>query len=527
MVRNLSFTAILSFILNLGFSQTTTYKDVAGIFYARCTNCHHANANHYSFMNFTEVNTNKFLIQNALTSNKMPPWQVDTTYTRFRYERLISDSEKSQILNWIASGATKGDTTMAPPQPIYPPVYKLKGNADLTVQIPTYTSSATTADHYICFSIPTNLPTDRIVRAYEIVPGNPQIVHHAVITVDTTNSYNSDLSGSCFNIPGDFELGTYAPGSSPLVLPSKAPLKAGIRLKANSRIILQMHYPKGSAGEVDSTKIRLYFYPQGEPNIRELYITTPLQNWNMIIPANTTQTFVAYYPNASSTTTAAVSLFGVFPHAHLLGKTMKLYAANPGIDTIPMIRINHWDFEWQDYYLYKNLVKIPAGYRFNAWHTYDNTTNNPNNPNNPPIPVFAGTGTNDEMLFDGIMFLPYQTGDELIDLDAIVKADTLLANQDVGLNELKELKLKTLAFPNPFNGKVEIKYSLNKSSDVKIRFSDILGRTLCQYNEGNKEADIHTFVWDESKHKNLPSGVYFYTIIAGDKQVTNKITKTN
>ena len=104
-------------------AQVLTYKDVAGVFYARCTSCHHEGANHFSFMNYTKTNSYKFLIQSALNSNKMPPWKADTNYTRFQHERLISSQEKTAILNWIATGATKGDTTQAPPQPNYPPVY--------------------------------------------------------------------------------------------------------------------------------------------------------------------------------------------------------------------------------------------------------------------------------------------------------------------------------------------------------------------------------------------------------------------
>lgn len=505
-------------------AQVLTYKDVASAFYKSCTSCHHEGANHYVFINYTKTNLHKNLIYSALNSNRMPPWKADTNYTRFRHERLISASDKAKILNWIATGATKGDTTQAPPQPVYPPKYKLVGNADLTVSIPTFTSFATVNDIYVCFSVPTGLTQDRIIRAYEIVPGNAPLVHHAVITADTTGNYQSDLSGFCINIPGNLELGSYAPGAQPQIFPSMAPLKTGIRLKAGSKVILQMHYPKGTQGQVDSTKIRFYFYPPGETGVRLLTVSTPLQNWNMSIPANTTPTHVANYPSATGTLTAPMSLFGVFPHSHKLGKSMLLYAVKPNVDTIPMVHIPDWDFEWQDYYMYKKLVKIPAGYRLHARHVFNNTTSNLNNPNNPPINVSAGFGTNDEMLFDGIMYLPYQTGDELIDIEAIVNADTLLAtNVKYQLPEAAG-KLRAMAYPNPFKNEVDIKYMMNMSGKVEICITDILGKEILKVNEGKKDAGLHEFHFN---HKDLRSGVYIYTIRSGNLTFTGKLIKEN
>lgn len=512
------------FSLNNVHGQVLTYKDVASAFYKSCTSCHHDGANHLVFMNYTKTNLYKNQIYNALNANRMPPWKADTSYTRFRHERLITATDKANILNWIATGATKGDTTLAPPQPVYPPKYKLVGNADLTVSIPTFTSFATVNDIYVCFSVPSGLTQDRIIRAYEIVPGNAPLVHHAVITADTTGTYQSDLSGFCINIPGNLELGTYAPGTQPQIFPSTAPLKTGIRLKAGSSVILQLHYPKGTQGQVDSTKIRFYFYPPGETGVRKLTVATPLQNWNMSIPANATSTHVANYPSATGTLSAPMSLFGVFPHSHKLGKSMLLYAVKPNVDTIPMVHIPDWDFAWQDYYMYKKLVKIPEGYRLHARHVFNNTTSNLNNPNNPPINVSAGFGTNDEMLFDGIMYLPYQTGDELIDIEAIVNADTLLAT-NVKNNSIQiEQKLRTMAYPNPFKNEVSIKYMMNTSAEVDITLTDILGKVIMYVKEGKKEAGLHEYILN---NKQLKSGIYFYTIRSGNMRVTEKLIKEN
>lgn len=95
-------------------NSQVTYKDVAGIFYARCTSCYHTGASDFPFMNYTQTKSMASLIQFDLNTNKMPPWSADTTYTRFQHERIITSSEKQKILSWIAGGALKGDTTLAP-----------------------------------------------------------------------------------------------------------------------------------------------------------------------------------------------------------------------------------------------------------------------------------------------------------------------------------------------------------------------------------------------------------------------------
>lgn len=519
-------TVLCGLVFNLITAQIT-YKDVAGIFYARCTSCHHTGASMYPYMNYTQTAALSGAIQYDLTNNIMPPWSADTSYTRFQHERIITSSEKQQILNWIAGGSLKGDTTLAPAAPVYSNGYQLAGNADLTLSIGQFTSTAVSTDKYYCFSLPSGLVQDRIIRAFEIIPGNKPIVHHAVISADTTGAYVSDLSGSCYNIAGNLGIGTYAPGAAATVFPSQPPLMAGMKLKAGSKVIIQLHYPAGSAGEVDSTKIRLYFYPQGTTGVRTIYSTTPLQNWSMAIPPNAITPYSAYYPT-SGTLPYSLSAFAVMPHSHLICTSIIYYAVKPGIDTIKLVKVNKWDFEWQDYYTFKKLVKIPNGYRLYSKHLYDNTASNPNNPNSPPITIYSNTGTNDEMLFDGMMYLVYQPGDELIDIQAIMQNDPLLSTgiEDV---DSKGFVFNSKAFPNPFNEAITIQYTLNEKADVSIEITDLIGRQITTYNFGKQAEGYHNWEWKgtDLNGNKIPAGIYFYKIKANNFTFESKIIKQN
>ncbi len=498
------------------------YKDVAPIFISRCTSCHNPYG-HFSMLNYTETAQYSSIIKNYLQTGKMPPWSPDTTYSRFDHERHISASEKAEIISWINGGSLMGDTTLAPVPPVYAR-YKLRGTPDLEIKAPVFTSNAVSSDSYVCFSIPMGLTQDRILRAYEIVAGNPAIVHHVIANIDTAATTTTDLSGTCYQAPGNFSIGGYAPGAEPTVFPGQAPLKIGIRIKAGSKIVLQVHYPTGTGGQIDSTKIRLYFYPIGETGVRHVYVTTPLQNWSLAIPANTVTPFSAHYPS-SGTTAYAISMFGAFPHSHKVCTSIVNYAYSP-TDTIPLIRINNWDFNWQGYYTYQKLAVIPAGHILYSKHVYDNTTANLNNPNTPPQLVIAGTSTTNEMLFDSYEWLVYQPGDENIDVSSLLVNDTLLVAGIKPTFISASGELKTYAYPNPFSQEVTIGYQLNSPSAVTIDIYSIYGLKVKTIQSRADFAGTHMLTWDGRNNEGgrLPSGTYIYYIKAVGKQASGKLS---
>ncbi|HLP14292.1 MAG TPA: T9SS type A sorting domain-containing protein [Flavobacteriales bacterium] len=494
------------------------YSDVAQTFHNNCGHCHNTNSHGPSLLTYSAVAANLTNIQTHLTSGYMPPWLPDTTYSRFTHENVMAVAARQLILDWITGGALMGDTTLAPPPPTYSE-YHLSGTPDLELQIPTFTSNAVSDDSYVCFSLPTGLTADRIVRAYEVVPGNHQIVHHVLVNVDTTGTVVSDLSGTCYSIPGEVALGGFAPGAQPTVFPNSSILKMGIKLKAGSNIILQLHYPMGSDGQLDSTRIRLYFYPPGEPGVRPVHVETPIQNWLLNIPPNTVQTFSAQ----SGVLPNNLSVFATFPHSHKLATDIVNYAYM-GTDTIPLIRINNWDFNWQGYYTFKNMVKVPAGYRFKGTHVFDNTTANPFNPSSPPIHVYAGTSTTDEMLFDSFQWIDYQAGDELIDIDSLLENDPLL----IGVNEIYAPvynPMNSFAYPNPFNNTVNITYNLAHSTMVNIEIVSVTGKLIRTLQNAFETEGSHEINWDGKNNfgQKLNNGTYFYTIRTNETVSTGKL----
>ena len=422
----------LVFISSYVFGQSPNYsEDIAPIIYNKCLQCHHTGGiGPLSLETYPNAVSNAGLIQHVVSTGEMPPWPPDTTYQRFAYENILSIDEITKITDWITAGVPLGDTNLLPQMPTFSNNSTF-GPADLEIQIPTYSSTATSnSDDYVCISIPSGLVQDRQVRAIEVIPGNIEIVHHVLVAINEFGSPSTTITPNCMAPIGGDQVYTYAPGSLPIEFPIDSLNKFGIEIPANSSIELGMHYPEGTFGQLDSTKVKFYFYPQNTA-IREIYteylITEGLPpDPPFSIPANQiTQMSSSYGPIIND-----ISVMSIFPHMHLLGKDMECFAVTPTNDTINLIRINKWDFEWQGAYLYKQFIKIPAGSIIYAFGTYDNTASitNPN-----PVLVQSGLNTDDEMFVFIFQFLDYQIGDENIVLEN-TSLPTSIFDNSIGLN---------------------------------------------------------------------------------------------
>ncbi|MFN3917461.1 MAG: T9SS type A sorting domain-containing protein [Flavobacteriales bacterium] len=75
-------------------------------------------------------------------------------------------------------------------------------------------------------------------------------------------------------------------------------------------------------------------------------------------------------------------------------------------------------------------------------------------------------------------------------------------------------------YPNPFDATTRIDYTLNEASQVNFEVVDITGKVILTRNEGFKSAGEYTITLDANQ---LSSGVYFYTLQAGDFKTTKKM----
>ncbi|MBL0332505.1 MAG: hypothetical protein IPP08_02450 [Chlorobiota bacterium] len=412
-------------IVNCIQAQSTTWsKDIAPIFYKNCVSCHRAGGiAPFSLTTYNEASSVSALIPSKVLERKMPPWPADPSYRHYVGERRLTDIEIQKIVSWVSDGAPSGDLGQAPNPPIFKDGSEL-GTPSLSLTMDEYTSEAAKGgnDEYRYFVIPSNLPILKYAKAIELIPGNREIVHHVLVFQDT--SRKPRLLDQADPKPGFKGFGgtgstttqliaAWVPGSRPTYFPAGM----GIQLLPNTDIILQIHYPAGSIGKKDKTKINFLF--DDSPFIRPLFFsdiithTAPvLQNGPLFIPANKVKTF-----NAKYTIPFDATITHIAPHMHLIGTKIKSYAVTPTGDTIQLVKINDWDFHWQGNYAFQKLIKLPKGSILYGEATYDNTTNNTHNPNKPPKDVRLGESTTDEMMLIYFAFTLYFNGDENVVID--------------------------------------------------------------------------------------------------------------
>ena len=78
-------------------------------------------------------------------------------------------------------------------------------------------------------------------------------------------------------------------------------------------------------------------------------------------------------------------------------------------------------------------------------------------------------------------------------------------------------------YPNPFNAKTTIAFSLKNSGNVAIEIYDVLGRSIDKLDLGYLDnSQVHTVNYDAAK---LATGVYFYNLMVnGEKKVTERFS---
>ncbi|MEM7293295.1 MAG: hypothetical protein AAF420_07875, partial [Pseudomonadota bacterium] len=94
---------------------------------------------------------------------------------------------------------------------------------------------------------------------------------------------------------------------------------------------------------------------------------------------------------------ADIRLLAVSPHMHYIGKEVKAVATLPDGSQVPLIHIPNWDFRWQNVYMFREPLHLPAGSRVDAWFKFDNSSENPANPHIPPGRVRWGWASDEEM----------------------------------------------------------------------------------------------------------------------------------
>lgn len=525
--------------LGLLKAQTPDWStSVASIIYNNCTKCHNTDGiAPFPLQSYQDAVNYSAVIPSYINSRTMPPWPPDPTYRHYVNERVLTQGQIDTINDWINGGTPEGNEALAPAPPVINNGPML-GTPDMTLQEPTYTSTATSTDDYACFVMPLNITEDKYIKAIEVLPGNPKIVHHVIVMVDSTATMtNQDCMLALANLPGQqsgVTITSWAAGMYPTIFPTgEDGLKIGERLKAGSNLLVQIHYPVGTAGQVDSTKILLYLYSDSaaadpNPPLRQASVGIYCMNWGFILTANTAQTLNATYPstwnfnlNGATSTPTDQSLIAVDPHMHLIGRAMTSFGVTSTNDTIPFERVSNWQFNWQAYYFFRNMLKLPAGSVIYDTAFYDNTSNNPYNPNNPPQTILPGENTSNEMDLCAFMNMDYQPGDENYNMDSIINVE-IASYQTTAVKEIpKSPQASFSVFPNPASGQFTLIPSNLGHGLAEVSIIDALGQTVKAIRYDDLSSPVNIDI------KGQAEGLYLVQVKQGNYNAEQKLVIDN
>jgi len=412
----------------------TFARHVAPILHTHCAGCHRPDGiGPFSLTAYADARERAARIAAVTAERRMPPWKPVPGHGNFRNQRRLSDREIALLSRWAATGAAQGDPADLPAPPGTGNGWQL-GLPDLVVPMAApFPLPAGGADVYRNFVLPVALDARRWVRAVELRPGagGGRAIHHARILLDGTgaaralDAEDSDpgydgLMLDHARFPAGHFLG-WAPGKTPAALPDAIswPLDPGTDL------VLQLHLLPGREPVDVQAEVGLHF---ADRPATLTPVSVLLTSKVIRIPAGAP----AHVIEDRYRLPIAVDVLGIAPHMHYLGKRVEATATLPDGREEPLLRIDDWDFDWQDEYRYLEPVHLPAGTRLRVRFTFDNSTANPRNPHDPPVTVGFGPQATDEMAELMLQVLPVGDTDTLASSLAVKQArDDILGYQSL------------------------------------------------------------------------------------------------
>lgn len=403
---------ILIMAVTLSAADSVTYTEtIAPILFDNCISCHRpGEAAPFSLLSYDDARRRGAFIATVTKSRYMPPWHAAHGYGEFKGERHLSDAQIAAIGQWVEQGMPQGDPAKLPKLPEFTEGWQL-GKPDLILEMPrAFDLPSNGPDVFRNFVVPTGLTEDKWVQAIEFRPSARRAVHH-VLYAWSSGGANAKLDGADGRpgyggmgtvgvVPGQpgGGLGGWAVGGTPRM----APEGAAMSLPKGSDFLLQIHFHLTGKPETEKAQIGIYFAskaPDKEMASVELPALFGFGAGINIPPGEKNYTIQDSY-----TLPTDVKVYGTFGHAHYLAKEMKVTATLPDGSNRPILWIPDWDFNWQDFYTYKEPFVLPKGTRIEAVLRYDNSADNPRNPSNPPKPSLWGEESFDEMGTVGVQF---------------------------------------------------------------------------------------------------------------------------
>ncbi len=377
------------------------HKDIRPLIEARCTMCHTAGGamEKIPLDSWTALEPFKGLVVNAVKTRRMPPWLADSTNCKkTRGDQRLTDAQLALFTAWETNGFPAGNEADFKALE-EPPQRTVSKEPDMLIKARTPFQLTPGVEDYFCLATDARFETDTWVYAMDMVPQNPEFVHHAIVNIGGTCSALGVLAENIYS---------YRPGSRTMVFEEGD----AMLFPAGSQIYIQFHYntkhaTRGSSLPTDQSPLRLWTLPAGQKPQRKV-ARMPHHDMSISIPVNAvnqkeggTQSIGREFVGSE--------IIGISPHMHYLGQQFKETLRSGG-EEVCLVDIPDWDQAWQLDYFYnpEDYIKVASGASVSQTCIF---SNRPEDQGTDPAgkkftPIYTGYGedTRQEMCLGYIWF---------------------------------------------------------------------------------------------------------------------------
>jgi hypothetical protein len=372
----------------------TFYEDVAPIVERECAGCHQPGSiAPFSLVDFDSAAPYASAIAAATAARRMPPMPVDNSgqCNTYANARWLDEAEIATLQAWAEQGALEGDPARARPAPPLPRgLDRVDAELEMAAEYSPNHDDPTHHDDYRCFVLPAPSASDTFVTGYEVIPGDPRVVHHVIAfqpssaqAATQARALDAAEAGegyTCFGgagVPAELFAG-WAPGGGPVYLPEST----GVELAGGRDVILQVHYNLAQGVYPDRTRVRLKL----ADDVQRPGFYAAMADLEMSLQPG--QRAVSTSRRIPVNVPAPVTVHGVLPHMHELGRTLRLELESSG-DSTCLVDVDRWDFHWQSTWWYQSPLAFSSVQALSISCGYDTSSRSD--------VVTWGEGTADEM----------------------------------------------------------------------------------------------------------------------------------
>ena len=389
----------------------TFHRDVAPLMDQYCARCHDGKSlGPGNFKEYATASGMGSLMVTRIDAGDMPPPAADPDCHEYSgSDHLFMDpGARDVIAAWVAAGTPEGDPADAPTTTVAVP-HLSSVDTTLTIAAP-YTPDYDENNEYRCFILDWDDADGRFITGFEPIIDQASISHHTLLfeaTNGMAESYVTDpatKSWKCEITPDEEwpTLHAWAPGNNPIEFPEGK----GIRVNPGSQLVLQMHYyrsgpdadtlqdlPGYQLKTAEDVETELFHFPIGPdsftiPAGAEAHEETlALSMFEFGIPVNTT-------------------IWGVFPHMHVLGAGYDFHATTPDGEEKCISRADRYDFSNQPTYSFPEPIVLSPVDELSIGCTWNNSASNPDRIVDPPQDTIFGERTDQEMCY-ALMYVSF------------------------------------------------------------------------------------------------------------------------